>query len=97
MDLMYENTVDKIVEVLKNKKSTVFCGAGISLNSGLPLANNILSEILTKLEIPLNEIDTILNSNMPFEYFIETIKQETDIDALLQIFEQGVVVCCKEF
>lgn len=31
----------------------------------------------------------ILNSSLPFESFIETIKEETDIDDILEIFKYG--------
>jgi len=68
----------------------IFCGAGISKNSGLPLANELKQSILEKLPIDKKDIDEVMNSNIPFEAFMETISENTDIPKILDIFEQGV-------
>ncbi len=77
------------VNTIQRKKTAIFCGAGISFHSGLPLANDILKEILYKIDVEETQTNLILNSSLPFEAFIETIKEETDIDDLLEIFNSG--------
>lgn len=73
----------------KEKEFTVFCGAGISWNSGLPLANELKQSILEKLSIHNKDIDEIMKSNLPFEAFMETISWNTDISKILDIFTDG--------
>ena len=68
---------------------SVFCGAGISVNSGIPIVVTLQSYLLRKLGIPDNNIELILNSGMPFEVFMETINELSDISALLCIFDVG--------
>jgi len=67
----------------------IFCGAGISKNSGLPLANELKLSILQKLNLTPDEINKLMNSNIPFESFMEIISEATDISKILEIFEQG--------
>ena len=67
----------------------VFCGAGISKNSGLPLANELKQYILEKLSVNKEDMKEIMSSNLPFEAFIEIISENTDISKIFQIFEKG--------
>jgi len=73
----------------KEKEFAVFCGAGISKNSGLPLANELKQYILGKMSIDKEDIEEIMASNLPFEAFMETISENTDISKILEIFEKG--------
>lgn len=73
----------------KEKEFTVFCGAEISRNSGLPLANELKRYILKKLPITDEDIEEIMKSNLPFEAFIETISEDTNISKILDIFKNG--------
>ena len=73
----------------KEKEFAVFCGAGISKNSGLPLANELKRYILEKLPIDKKDIEEVMASNFPFEAFIETISENTDISEILEIFQNG--------
>lgn len=74
-----------------NKKSNkaIFCGAGISYHSGLPIVNILIEKILKTLQVENAEIQNILNSNIPFEYFMETIRNEVNIDKLIDIYGMG--------
>lgn len=83
------SAVGKALYQIKSNKAAIFCGAGISFNSGLPLANDILRDILSKIDVEDQHADLILKSSLPFESFIETIKSETDIDDILEIFNSG--------
>lgn len=74
----------------KKKEFAIFCGAGISKSSGLPLANELKQCILEKLPIDKKDMDEIMNSILPFEAFIETLSENTDISRILDIFEDGM-------
>lgn len=74
---------------LGNNDLAIFCGAGVSFNSGLPLVNELLKSIMSTIEMPENEIDKILNSNLPFEGFIDVLMDETDPDELFDIFDNS--------
>lgn len=71
-------------------QSAVFCGAGISYHSGLPIVTNLLSKILNVLGVNSLEAKTLLDSDMPFEYFMETLMNEVSIDTILSIYSKGI-------
>ncbi|KFC19317.1 tetratricopeptide repeat protein [Chryseobacterium sp. FH1] len=79
----------RIKNKLQNKEVAIFCGAGISYNSGLPLVNNLLKYILKVIDVNENDSKILLNSNLPFEAFIQTLSNETNIDDILNIFTKG--------
>lgn len=78
-----------LTKAIKNRSTVVFCGSGISLHSGLPLANTLVKYVLAKLCISEKDIETILNAALPFESFMELLKRESNIESLLSIFEYG--------
>jgi NAD-dependent SIR2 family protein deacetylase len=69
----------------------IFCGAGISWNSGLPLANELVSYLLEKFfkDKKSKYIEEIKNSNLPFEAFIETLSESITVSEILDIFKDG--------
>jgi len=89
--------ISKISKSIKEREVAVFCGAGISWNSGLPLANELKQYILEKLPIDKKNIKKVMSSNFPFEAFIEHISGEDivsslmpiDISNLLNIYKDG--------
>lgn len=82
-----ENIIRKLHSSFVKKEVVVFCGAGISFNSDIPLATNVLRLVLQNFDVSEKNIDLILNSNLPFESFFESIAQNTSIETLLSIFE----------
>ncbi|MFH1441374.1 MAG: tetratricopeptide repeat protein [Candidatus Omnitrophota bacterium] len=84
-----KNYIPEISKLIRQKKIVVFYGAGISKNSGLPLANELAQLILKKLCINDTDKDEILNSALPFEAFIEIISRNTDVSSILEVFEKG--------
>ncbi|MDI1256943.1 MAG: tetratricopeptide repeat protein [Flavobacterium sp.] len=70
-------------------QTAVFCGAGISYHSGLPIVKSLLGKILDSMGIEESEGKIILESDMPFEYFMETIMNEVVVDDLLDIYNNG--------
>ena len=53
-EIPHKNTLDMILtelkKLLKANELIVFCGAGISFNSGLPLVNDFMNYILKKMD-----------------------------------------------
>ncbi|TRW25365.1 tetratricopeptide repeat protein [Flavobacterium zepuense] len=80
---------DELINKIKNSGTAIFCGAGISYHSGLPLVNDLIKEILDVLEVSVMDADALASSTMPFEGFIEALNNEVDVDELLSIFERG--------
>ena len=91
-----QNIVTEIHRSLCSGELAVFCGAGISRNSGLPLANELKRAIIAGVfegEDAQKHIDAYMNVAIPFEMFIEIIietglgvKEESFLDAIADIF-----------
>lgn len=86
---MLEQIIHDIKLSIQNKKIALFCGAGISYHSGIPLANGLLKYILQVLDVEEPNALKILDSNLPFESFIQTLSSEVDINDILDIFSRG--------
>lgn len=86
-------TIDDIIKTINSGETSVFCGAGISRDSGLPVVNQLIPHILHKLEMPKEHIKLILdddnNPKIPFEAFMECIKESCDPDLIFDIYGQG--------
>ncbi|RPI18643.1 MAG: hypothetical protein EHM58_04875 [Ignavibacteriae bacterium] len=81
--------LNNIAQVISKNTIAIFCGAGVSFNSGLPLANSLRNYILKKLGINNYEIDILNNSSYPFEAFMELLENEASIEEILAIFKNG--------
>ena len=92
-DSNFSNTLNdliaKVSDIIKQQKLAIFCGAGISYNSGLPLAHDLLRQILSKIDLNESDSSTLINSNLPFEAFIQTLIDESDTESILDIFGKG--------
>jgi len=83
------NYIADIGWAIKERNLTLFCGAGISKNSGLPLANELKKYILGKLPLNQKDVDEVMNSTLPFEVFMKSISESTDIFKILNMFADG--------
>jgi len=84
-----------IVDVLgikpdKKDSICIFCGAGISYNSGLPLGGGLIDYILEQLPIDESNIKQIKDSQIPFEKFLETLEKNAPIDLIVDLFAEGL-------
>ena len=77
-------------------KLAVFCGAGISKNSGLPLAAELKRSILKELLTNESEVDEIVRVRLPFEAFIQSVfdpqivsDKNTHVGQILDLFGRG--------
>jgi len=80
--------VSKLINsLIKQKKLMVFCGAGISINSGIPTVYPLLTKLLSELGCENEHIKLLFNSSFPFEAIMENIKERVDISKLIKLFD----------
>lgn len=83
------DVLDLLVHSFTHRKAVVFCGAGISFDSGLPLARDLLREIATACGASEADAELITNSAIPFEAVMEAVYDNSDPGALLELFREG--------
>lgn len=83
------NQYIKHLSSLDHGELAVFCGAGISRNSGLPTANELKKGILKKLPLSHSEVDKIMEWTGPFESFMEMFSDTRGFSIILDIFKLG--------
>lgn len=74
---------------IANQNAIFFCGAGISIKSGIPSALAIINDISKSINVTQSDIDYIYNSPFPFEAFVETIADGSEIEEILKVFLHG--------
>ncbi|MBW1615469.1 MAG: tetratricopeptide repeat protein [Deltaproteobacteria bacterium] len=86
--------INEIAASIQNKNLAVFCGAGISVNSGVPSVVKIVNYILRQLEVEEEDIKSLVNEknlNSPFKFafemFIEQLLQACKEKSLFELFE----------
>ena len=82
--------LNEITNNLENKDAAVFFGAGLSFNSGLPIVVKLLNYLFEKMEMTADQRKLIMDSNLPFEAIMETVLEESSLDDILDIFEEGI-------
>ena len=90
---MPEKFILKITESIKKGKLAIFCGAGISYDSGIPTVDKIIPPILDKLGMDKEEKDKVWNSSLPFEAFMQILSENSETEdffELLEIFKKGI-------
>lgn len=76
-------------DVLLPNNIAIFCGAGISFNSGLPLAGELQSYLLRNLIKHEEDYELISKEKIPFEYFLGLLDSYKDIRNLILMFREG--------
>ena len=84
-----DQDVNELLEQIQRKEVAVFCGAGISRKSGIPIVHDIESYVLQRLGAPAQEIEMLLASSLPFEAFMEALDSGRSISKLLEVFSGG--------
>jgi hypothetical protein len=85
----FSSFVSALADELKSQTTAILCGAGISRHSGLPVVDQLVPFVLETLDVPEDSRRTIATSGLPFEAFVETVREVCDIDLLLDIFSLG--------
>ncbi|MGN6398704.1 MAG: SIR2 family protein [Mucilaginibacter sp.] len=80
-------SIAEIVKTIHPEKTIFFFGAGISNDSGIPLANEIKKQLLIHF-VP-NQVDRelILQSKIPFELLMEIILKDSRFDGIFNVFK----------
>jgi tetratricopeptide (TPR) repeat protein/NAD-dependent SIR2 family protein deacetylase len=73
---------------LNDGKIAIFAGAGISRDSGLPLAIEVKKSILINLIKNKSDIKEIMRADMPFEYFVQNLNVDKS-EQLFNFFNYG--------
>lgn len=85
--------VNKIIDGINSGETVIFCGAGISRNSGLPVVNQLVPHILEKLEVSDNDANLILDKDnyprVPFEVFMQYLQENSNLERIFDIYNQG--------
>lgn len=82
--------IDKKIDDLKTGQVAIFCGAGISFNSGIPTISHFNSELLKSIGANQEEKEKIVNSGMPFESLMAILLNSCkNLELLLNIFNKG--------
>lgn len=84
-----QDVIPQIISSIRSRRLAVFCGAGISFNSGLPLANHLIEAVLQRIDIPDVPHQVLMPPRLPFEAFIEALHSESDVRPLLELFKLG--------
>ena len=76
------------------KPLSIYCGAGISFNSGIPtvysLVWNIVYSLLENKEKTYRFLETYKERKVPFEAFMQTVIEISEDEQILEIFEYGL-------
>jgi tetratricopeptide (TPR) repeat protein len=88
-DTIQQETAALVYNLLHSGDSVIYCGAGISLNSGLPLANDLVREIVKGLGVDGAECEKIVQHGFPFEGFIEVLANNAEVNELFSVFGLG--------
>lgn len=84
---MIDKVLNSIQDYIQKSELAIFCGAGISFNSGIPLVFDIKKRILQELGLKNDEISNVLDFPMPFESFMESLINLHKTELLFDIFE----------
>ena len=93
--MIYNQLIKKMADGFRCGSMAVWCGAGISIPSGLPTAKALVNELLSNTTLSSKErelIARIVPEHLPFERFMETILDTMDETAqgqLLSLFSLG--------
>lgn len=86
-------TINEIISEINSGEVVIFCGAGISRDSGLPVVNQLVPYMLEKLEVSPEDLRFILdennNSRIPFEAFMQGLQEGSKLDKIFDIYDQG--------
>jgi len=98
-----EDTIEFIASQLSTRSMAVWCGAGISLSAGLPLAYALMDHILAATSLDAAEqqqVRQFVHNHLPFERFMEIILESMDESVrtgFLNLFGLGAPAGCHHF
>ena len=85
--MVIRNSSSEKIETLLKEGLIIFCGAGISAKSGIPLSRILIPELIDKLSsrIIAKRFKSAV-CKLPLEILLDTLKNNSDISELLNVF-----------
>jgi tetratricopeptide (TPR) repeat protein len=87
--LLFDEQVSGLIDLLRAGRMAVFCGAGISIGSGIPSASVLRAALLKQLPCSEREAAWLGECDLPFEAFLDSVIQESEPNGLYDIFRLG--------
>lgn len=87
--LSFEDEIESLMRLVRSGSVAFFCGAGISIASGLPSAHALKSALLRQLPASEVEVEWLLECDYPFEAFLEVFLGPERPEQLLKVFGVG--------
>jgi hypothetical protein len=86
--------VDGLINSIGRGETLIFCGAGISYNSGLPTVTPFIRYLLDKFNLPEEHLKAILGPQLndlgiPFERLMESLIEYSDATRLIDMYKAG--------
>lgn len=81
--------VSDLCNMIRSGRTAFFSGAGISKNSGLPLANNVIGTIFEECTHYPEDLPHFSKINLPMEYILETFSRYHSVDPIIDMFLEG--------
>jgi tetratricopeptide (TPR) repeat protein len=82
----FDAEVEELIRLIREGRVAVFCGAGISIASGIPSAKALQRALLSKLPASKLETTRLVENDLPFEAFMEVLSRATNLKPLLDVF-----------
>lgn len=87
--MSFDEIVQHLVSLFQRGKVILFCGAGISFSSKLPMVWDFKERVLKELGVAEPNRNLIHDATLPFESFVSILQENSNIKALLNIFNKG--------
>jgi NAD-dependent SIR2 family protein deacetylase len=81
--------INTLSGLIKDRKLAVFCGAGISYHSGLPLSNPLLQQLFAQIGLNEKEARTIFDAKLPFEGIAGVVAEATGSLGFTDGYQKG--------
>jgi hypothetical protein len=86
----FERYTSDIAQLISQRRLAIFCGAGVSHSSGLPVVSEVLETLFPWLELSPAEAAGVSAAGIPFERVMEVVLRELPSHAsFLELFDLG--------
>lgn len=84
--LSFDAEVNELIRLVAVGRVAVFCGAGISIASGIPAARPLRAALLQEMPASQREVFCLTECELPFEAFMESLQQDSDFSSVFEVF-----------
>ena len=75
---------------LRHSETAIWCGAGVSVGSGLPAARELVRFLLEGMRLPLSDVELLASAPLPFELTVQTLTPIISMKRLTGLFSVGI-------